>query len=217
MATFDVTVYETAALANEVGGQAKTRAKTYIEGAFSHSEHSVNVTASSTNPDAPTEQCQTSFSASDPCYPTTTVSYDYLSDWWRDYVQCVLSDDVMDADLLLTAHDGGLGRTVDNRYAVSEGGPDIANLPSDYTQYGCDSGEEFDDMQTALHELAHALLNESDEHDLGYAYDHSGTRARTPMARAGEYNACDNYVYKHDGCHEMRFSECCESKMTHTY
>lgn len=217
MATFDVTVYETAELANQVSGQAKNRAKTYIEGAFSYSSHSVNVTLSSTNPNAPIEQCQTSFTANDPCYPTSTVSYSYLSNWWRDYVQCVLADDIMDADLLLTAKDGGLGRTVDDRYAVAEGGPDVASLPSSYEQYGCDSGGPFDDMQQVLHELAHALLNTSDEHDLGYAYDHGGSRARSPMARGGESNACGNYVYKHDGCHEMRFSECCESKMTHTY
>lgn len=212
MATFDVTVYETQNLASQVDGQAKERAKTYIEGAFSYTSHSVNVTVSSTIPNAPQERVPQSFSASDPCYPQSTLSYEDLGLWWKDYVQCVLVDDVMDCDLLLTGYDGGNGVCWNDRYAVAEGGPNIAELPSSFELYDC--SRPFDDMQTALHELGHALLSGSfDEHNVGDTYEHGSDVARTPMTWNGSSNACGASVTDHTGCDEMRFSSCTESKM----
>lgn len=41
----------------------------------------------------------------------------------------MMADDIVDAGLFLTAKDGRLSHTVDERYTVAGGSPHIANLP----------------------------------------------------------------------------------------
>jgi len=220
MATFEIAVWETKELYDSVGYQAQTRVEEYLEGAIdTQSEHSVNVLTPSDVIGAPTEEVQESFDAKYPCDRTFTITYDGLLEWWVDVVDCNISDssEASDANFLLTNSDGQLGNSVGDYYSVAEGGPSIANLPSSYDLYGC--SDPYDSMQTALHEIGHCLMDGAnydppfEEHEVGNVYDHNGTKARTPFARTNMYNECDSWVEDHDGCDEMRYSECCESKM----
>lgn len=218
MSTFEVAIWETRDLYDLVGYGAQTRAKEYLEGAINtHSEHGVNVSTPTGVIGAPQEIEAQSFDATYPCDRSFTATYDNLTQWWVDYVKCNLTE-VRDVDILLTAYDSEGGRCLEDHYAVAEGGPNIADLPSSYDLYGCTT--PYDSMQTALHEIAHGLMDGTAdgflEHDVGDIYDHSGLQARTPMATTNQYNECDVYVGSHDGCDEMRYSECCESKMKHT-
>ena len=208
---FEISIFTTDELHSRVGYQAVNRAKTYIEGAFRNSEHSANVNAMQRQVWAPQEQERGSFRDTQ-CYGT--VDYSNLTEWWRDNIYCNEGES-QDCDLLLTAHDGEAGRAIGDQFAVSEGGTHIADLPSDYWLWGC--ARRFDSMQTALHEVAHTLMNDgaAAEHDSGYTYVHQDKdkNARTPMGDPNTTNRCGNYVRSFD-CNEMRWSECTESHMT---
>lgn len=222
--TFEVAVYQTAKLSNhcynEYGDtfRAQKRAKEFIEGAFAYSEHYVNVLTPSDEIYAPQEIVLDSFEDN---YPCTNIlgTFSNLGQWWDARIEsCSDLSHAGDVDLLLTNYDSEAGICVDNQSACAEGGQHVADLPSSHDLYGCT--RPYDSMQTALHELAHGLMTGGAdgfvEHNTGYTYDHSGTKARTPMANPGGNNECGNYVDNHDGCDEMRWSECCESKMKHT-
>jgi len=110
--------------------------------------------------------------------------------------------------VLLTAKDGGSGLTSSNYYTTSEGGPDIADLPSSYSKYG--SGAVYEDMQNVLHEIGHSLLSLSNEHNVGTVQQPSGENDyyRTPMGHGG--NASDDYCGNstpadHDSGHELMY------------
>lgn len=206
--------------------QASVRTETYLEGAFDFAEHSMTVYSPGEQIPAPQEMIDQSLSAQEPC-GSSEISYSNLGQWWRDYAECNELGTGADASLMLTDYDSEYGICYNDQFAVAEGGQHVAQLPSTYELYGCD--RPFDSMQTALHEVAHALLtySESYEHNVGDTIDHSGTKARTPMATAGQNNECGNYVdYPStaecdsdgfaDKYNEMRYSECNESKMEHT-
>lgn len=194
------------------------RAVEYIEGAFSYSPHTVTTILGSTV-NAPQEKVFESFEATFPCDKSFTVTYDHLGDWWYDYVRCELGVS-NDCTLLLTSYDSEAGVCTKNEYSVSEGGQHVADLPSPFEIWGCT--RPFDSMQTALHEVGHALMGlgddaeGSEEHDVGGRYNHNGTISRTPMGVLGSYNECSDYAPEHDNCGEMQYWECCEDRMTHT-
>lgn len=220
---FEVAVYQTSYLTSycysEYGDswRAQTRAKTYIEGAFNHSQHTISVSTPSFEVNAPKEATRQQFDAEDPC-ATYRLTYDNLSQWWDDRKEnCSDLTHSNDVDLLLTGEDGELGVCVGDRSASSEGGIHIADLPSSYYDYGCT--RPYDSMQTALHEMAHGLMDGGSdgfiEHKVGNTVEISGKMGRTPFATPGEDNECQKYVESYE-CDAMRYSECCESKMRHT-
>lgn len=216
--SFEIAVYQTTKLTNYCYNtygdsyRAQDRAATYLQGAFDYSEHSVTIRTPSTDISAPQEETNSSFETNYPC-TNYLGTFSNLGGWWDARIEsCSDLSHAADCDLLLTNDSGEAGVAVDNQSACSEGGPNIADLPSSFNLYGCST--PYDSMQTALHEVAHTLMSGSfDEHKVGNVYDHSGTAARTPMATPGEYNECNEYVSSYDNCDEMRWSECCESKM----
>lgn len=216
--SFEIAVYHTAKLSNYCyqtygnSERARDRAKTYIEGAFSKSDHTCDVLTPSTDISAPQEQTNSSFDATYPC-SNISGTFSNLAGWFDARIDnCSDLSHSADADLLLTNDTGELGVSIGNQIACSEGGPNIADLPSSWEQYGC--SQPYNSMQTALHELAHCLLDGSfDEHHMGYVYDHFNGSAKTPMATTQENNECGTYVSAADDCWEMRWSDCCESKM----
>lgn len=221
MATYEVSVYVTWDLYNHCdseygdGYRAQSRAKTYLEGAFSYSSDSINVQTPTERINTPTEKVLDSFDAQPPCTNISEGTYNNLGQWWEDrFSYCDDISPSYDVDLLLTSYDSEGGICINDQYACAEGGQHVADLPSSHYLYGCT--RPYNSMQTALHEVAHGLLNHSNEHEMGYTYDHSGTKAKTPMATTGQDNVCSNYVDQDDGCWEMRYSDCCESYMQHT-
>lgn len=219
--SFEIAVYQTTKLENYCydtygdSSRAQDRAKTFIEGAFSKSNHTCTVHTPSTDISAPQEETNSSFDATYPC-SSMTGTFSNLAGWWDARIEnCSDLSHTADADLLLTNDPGESGVAIGNQTACSEGGPNIADLPSSYELYGC--SQPYNSMQTALHELAHCLLDGKnggfDEHKVGNVYDHFSGSAKTPMATPGESNECGNYVSSADNCWEMRWSDCCESKM----
>jgi hypothetical protein len=123
-----------------------------------------------------------------------------------------------DAHLLLTNHDGELGRAESNFAAVSEGGPNIANLGS-YQVYGESNSGPIDSMQTALHEAGHCFmyggLDGFQEHETGnnIYYSGYGKTGRSPFARQNITNECGESVgYVDYGQWAMEYAECAENK-----
>ena len=223
MAYFDITVYGTNKLYNQVGYEAVRRARQYLDKAFNYSPHDANVDAPAPSIPAPTEAVFADFSADYPCDRSFQIDYNNLGEWWDDYSRCGGLNNVgSDCTLLLTAR-GALngGITVRNKYSVAATGLDISNLPSDHQLYG--GGNAAEAMETAFHETVHALLKGGqggfNEHKLGRIYSHSNTgrRAKTPMTHelSNETNECGTYVGTTSDF-ENRYSNCCESKMRHT-
>lgn len=216
--SFEIAVYHTTKLANycdETYGnseRARNRAKTFIEGAFGESNHTCNVLTPSTEINAPQEEPKSSFNATYPC-SDVPGTFSSLVGWFdAAFDNCSNLSTAADADLLLTNDPGEAGISVGNQFACSAGGPNIADLPSSYKQFGC--SQPYNSMQTALHELTHCLLDGSfDESKIGDVYEHFNGSAKTPMATPGEKNVCGTHVPSADSCWEMRWSNCCESKM----
>lgn len=220
---FEVAVYQTSNLTSycysEYGDswRAQKRAETYISGAFNQSQHTVTVSTPSFEVNAPQEKVRKQFDAEEPC-GTWQLTYDNLSQWWDDRKEnCSDLSHSSDVDLLLTGYDGEEGLCVGDQSAASEGGIHIADLPSSYYEYGCT--RPYDSMQTALHEMAHGIMNGGadgfEEHEVGNTIDISGKKCRTPFATPGKDNECGEYVEDYE-CDAMQYSECCESKMRHT-
>jgi hypothetical protein len=218
MSEFRISVYQTKQLTNYCNDQfndeyrAQQNVKTYIE-SYNYTKHYVTVNTPSFTAGAPTENVYDSFSAKYPCDRTFTVDYTNLVQWWKDYVQCELSES-QDADLLLTDSDsGGGGLTLNNQYSASGTGARVAAAPTSYSEYGC--GSDYDGIQGAMHEVGHAFLDNGSEweHEAGYVYDHGGTYYRTPMGYGGDigYGSCDQYVSDtHDeNCNQMHWYENC--------
>jgi len=225
MSTFTTVICQTKELydycveAFDDGYRAQKRAKTYFEGANDYMGHNVIVNTPDNVPSAPTEYIDDTFETTYPCDSSFTVSYDNLTYWWKDLVSCGLGESE-DCDLLLTnSEDSNRGYAADSQYAVAEGGGHIANLPSSHDIYGCIS--QYDAMETALHEFAHCVLEGGtdgfNEHAVGYTYDRGNDDTETMMTNEtiGQENECGEYVNE-PNCFEMRWSDCCESKMKHT-
>lgn len=212
-----MSVHSTQELYDMVGATAQNCAKTYIEGAINgYSQHSINVTTPTSGILAPRQRIRGggSFEVANPCADNIgelRKTYPNLAPWWADYIGCRHPKDG-DADLLLTAFDSEAGVCAEFHAAIAEGGQHIANLPSDYNFYGCDRC--YDSMQTALHEVAHALLDYNiDHHKVGRTPTFNGTKYRSPMAGdiRGENNLCGEYVaHSRNECNMMAYSECAE-------
>jgi hypothetical protein len=224
MASFAIRIYGTQKLHNAEGMTPLERTKTWLDEAINtYSEHSATITAvSDFKIDAPTEQSQTRFYAPDPCVGGPDKAWDYLSNWWHDHVACNIGNS--HCDLLITNYDGQLGRCAENVASVSEGGPKIADLPtdtSDPSHYS--NGGAFDSLQTAMHEVGHALMyggqDGFSEHNVGDEYYVDGQGYRTPFHNSDEAkdsgtNECGDSIDPIDyGYWYMHYSECCESKM----
>lgn len=143
-----------------------------------------------------------------------------MGDWWRDYVQCVLFNELRDCDLLLTNYDSYAGVSWNDRYSVGEGGFSIAKSPSSWDPNGCDN--RYLRMSTALHEFGHAIMSKSEsfEHSTGDVLNVNEDMSKTAMLyneHIGSDNQCGNKIEQDDSCHAMYYSECTESHMTRTY
>lgn len=231
MSSFEVAVFQTAKLGDKLESnygeryKASKAMRTFIEGAFNHSgnQHTVSVDNPFDDVYAPVQNVSDSISTNDPCGSPTTQDYNGLVYWWEDYVSCNLTER-NDCMVLLTAKDSGSGSTWQNYYAVVEGGPDVAKLDGSYSEFGC--GQKWEDMQNVLHEMAHAFLDENDEHDHGNVYQHDcgyfcSNWYRTPIGHGGDAgtNACyDDIPSDHDdSCNAMYWDpDCATDRFTNT-
>ncbi|WP_152421751.1 hypothetical protein [Haloferax denitrificans] len=171
-----------------------------MEGAFDHPEnqHTITVDTPTTSISAPQELRPGPFTTNVPGYQFQ-VTYDTLTEWWLDFVDAYLTKRE-DAMLLITNYDSGAGSALENYYAMAEGGPGIAATPSIYNSEGV--GENFDDMQTALHEAGHTLLDKGPywEHRSGSTFFSFGTSKyhRTPMGYEIGEQSCNSVSSAHD-------------------
>jgi hypothetical protein len=223
MGIFEVTVYQSRGVTNycdDTWGdpyRAEDRVKTYFE-APDYSNHSVSVTKSGKTITPPTENIFESFEANYPCDRTFTVEYDKLAYWWKDYVDCELTE-AQDCDLLITSAGSG-GLAINDHYATASRGHDLAHLPSSYDEWGTSNGHG--GMQTAMHETGHAFLDKgaSWEHNSGYVYERSGGNYRTPMGHGGSSgeNECNDPHPDHtDGHEELEwYQHCAVDNWVHT-
>lgn len=224
--TFGITVHTTLNLYQYCddkygdGFRSRDRAVSYIQGCFDYeSYHNANVRGGSELISAPTEEEGSSFTTMSPC--GFERPYDNLTQWWKDKVQCDDSISIAgDANLLITNKDGGSGRCIDDQYCVSEGGRGDSNeagidgLPYGYDSYGV--GQPYDHMQTAMHEVGHAMLDAYKEHPYGDSESISGDVYRTPMAWSGE-NHCGKDVKEATTVRHnyMAYSDCAEDNFEH--
>lgn len=145
--------------------------------------------------------------------------YDWLSNWFSDWMDCAGNYDADTANLLITNYDGVLGVTVGS-YAVTEGGPNISNAdPTKRLDKSYESGY----VQTALHELGHiftdppSYMNEEYMGNNETETDYTGSALvyHTPMITYQDPNDCshdneqpscdDAYVYCHN---KQMYSQC---------
>lgn len=220
MASFDIDISWSVDLDNSVGDTAAIKAKEYIETAINnYSNHSVTVTLLDTI-SLPQEIVLQSFTTNDhPCLGTTPDSYYWedLGEWWEEATYCK-ADYTKDSNLLLTNYDSQAGVCWNNRASVAEGGQHIADLPS-YERYGSDDGGPFDSMQTAFHELGHALMDIANEHNVGYDMyyaerDGSDFIGKSPMGYTESTNECGRNVGSASyGDWAMEYSDCANNSM----
>jgi len=221
MTTFEITIYQTSDLywhCDDLYGdatRAQKRAKTYLQGAFNYSPHNMQVSLGDPKISAPQEIVLDTVEVDTaPCTNISGGNYDNLGQWWDDRIDfCSDLNFSPDVDLLLTDYDSEAGICINNRAACAEGGQHVAGLPSSHELYG--DSRPHNSMQTAMHEVLHSILSSTaSEHNVGYTYDHSGTKALTPNGTMGQNNVCGNYVdSRTSGYWEMRYSDCADSNM----
>lgn len=146
----------------------------FIEHAFSRSDHSVTVNRMDNKISAPIEEVGTSFTAPDPCEGDYADSGDLqwggLWDWWERKISCL--NDPVGQNILLTKDDAG-GRGGDHRAVAGESFK-IAEHYSSTQDYTFESaGNQVD---TILEELAHAM----DENLQNLDYGHEGDGGSNP-------------------------------------
>lgn len=175
-------------------------------------------------PDPPTERWK-DVDGDVPCSDNFTGHWDRLNDWFGDWLYCndyqTGHDDHEDVSLLLsnikTATNGG---NSDPTHCHSQTGYLIADLPSSYTSAGY--GDEFNAMETILHELGHSFANETgtaNEHNLGRTDSVSSSNTditrtsllKLDVAESNDSNACGDPHYVTDGDvrYENKWSDCC--------
>lgn len=146
MAEYNVKIWQTVKLYNNVGTTPLDRAKTYIQGAFNqNSSFSVNITLSTSRPNPPTEDPSASFTASGPC-DSFEYSYGNLPEWFDDWMINCGHNRVKDVNMLLTNYDNNVGEINDRGSSGSKdscacgGAFRLPNLPDTYTKYGAKMG-----------------------------------------------------------------------------
>lgn len=234
MATFDVKVWATQDVIDEHGNTPQEVAREYINQAITLSEHDGSVSIGNTYPNPPYEcrdwtdanACTGDSSgeyAGTPC-SDKIFQYDGLGEWWRKYAQCHLDPPNRDCDMLLSNYPSFAGVTLNNRWAVVEGANYLDTLdPNNAEAYL--KGDDGNAAQTVLHELAHALIDLSNEHNLGNTDTHNSELYRSPMCPPGPgdknwegENDCQNdYSDAPDENWKEFWSECCEMQMENIF
>lgn len=185
----------------------------YIVEAFSHNPHSsINYYKSSIQ--APQQEIFNSFQADDPCYPTRPqITYDDLAEWWKRYYDQCIGSGTYDAVLLISDYSGGGGRTINNKYATIGVGQELLSIPK-FSNSEYEIGSAYWGPWVVLHELGHALLDESWEHNAGDTFYDGGDYYRSPFASnqaqdGGTTNACGSWVDPWDNDHvAMKWDDC---------
>ena len=209
---------------------ALDRMKEYIPKAFDNAigtNHSANVTDRGivAIPDGKQNKGDAPRYTGDPCGGSYPVYYETIMDWWEEYYYCNFvidssTNEAEDCALLVTNGNGG-GLCHDNYYSIAYRGDELDQLPSDYSSLGKNSG--FNQMQTQLHEIAHALLDltASEEHNSGNTYDRGYYYERwfrTPIGHGGSgyhNNYCGDWVDEHTTDELMYFDSCSSGNFKH--
>jgi hypothetical protein len=217
--SFDIKVYQTEELTNWCDStgyewRAAERAETYIEGAFDRNRHDCNVVNAYETVDPPKGNAFANWSGNVPC-SQYAVTYDDMGDWWRDRLDtCSDLSRYGDVDVLLFDNREQGGITIDDHDVVVNGGREVADADSTYQDYGCGTSP-LRTMQDVLHEVAHALMQRVDEHELAEAYSHSEGISVTPMVDYTVTWQCDTKP-SDNSCDEMAWSSCVVDSMEHT-
>ncbi len=215
MATYDVAIYQTYHSEQNHGAEPLDRLKEYIEGAFTISDDSVNLSYQTQTPDPPTEDPTSGFTGRKPC-GIADEYFSSLSAWFGEWLQCSGNFEATNANLLLSNYCCGEGLASSSNHAATGGAGKIINAPSNYTsKIGTTSRNGGPAMSTALHELGHCLLDWSipngGHHNTGQRYTNSSGNSKTPMGTNGSENYCDKSVPNvsyDDLC--MFWSLCCD-------
>jgi len=229
MGSYEIAVYVTDSLYNRCqdnhgdGYIAQTRAKTYLQGAFDRTNHSVSFLTPPSTPNAPTEYYSKSFTTACPCDTRYNCSYEALLGWFQDWVECNNKPKAQDSNILLSNTsnvNGGLAQVPAGTYAHAQTGRYIARLPPSYEKYGMK--ESHNGMHTAIEVVGHNLIGSVDDddgdggkhHDLAVIKDHGYQKETiTGMGIKGSQNECGTYwdTSTIDG-NEMAWSDCAVSK-----
>lgn len=197
--------------------RAIDRAETFLKGAFQNIDfNTVSFVDSSTDLHCPQQAIRQSFETMCPCDTGYTCSYDHLTAWFKETLECNGYQEGADSTLLLTNGDkpnGGLAYKTGNKAAASTGAH-VAGLPSSYEKYG--QNTSFEGMETAFHEIGHNILQAGfdddgdgvDQHDTGIITLWYDNYYKSPLDIEGETNDCgEDNLYTVDGWY-MRYSDC---------
>lgn len=220
--TADIYLYQSTKLSNYCytthGDQyrALENAKTFIEGAFSYTDHIVSVDYD-TRAISVNEQCWNSFEQRDPC-TGAMGTWSSPKPYYKRYIECNSLPTGGDQTIFLTNCDkvhGGIG----GAYAWTQTGQNVADLPLSFSLYG--SSQEFGGMSTVLHEIGHRFMiancKNTDDSDHHYGrlgqyglYDHY----ETPMGKWDKINPSENaccQTHQEDGSKnwKMTWADCC--------
>lgn len=193
MGTYNVQIFQTQTLADELGTTPMARFRDYLQYAFDNyvPNHDVSITEDFSHPQMyednddsfndgyQYEQRVLDTGFGSPC--GTTNIYDGIGFHFEDWLGCSdsMTDDV---HVLLTAAHSGAGHTIlrseeagdSGTYALSivEGGFFMPNAPTLFTRYepaddSTAQGVGLDAMQTGFHELGHAFMHDWPEGNVG--------------------------------------------------
>jgi hypothetical protein len=222
MTSFDVVLYTSRKLRNYCDNsygdpnRALKRAETYLKGAMNRvSGHYISVDYETDQIPAPIEFYKDSSGFTwNRCY-TGETTYNWLQNWFRDYLACEQLPKGGDCTILLTSlydeTDGGVMATGDGIGVVCPGRY-IAGLPSYFRYRGTSNNTNAAD--TLLHEFGHyAMGSVSKSHQRGDNYPLADNGFPTTLSNGlayGDANACGQGFYPEstDG-QELIWDDCC--------
>ncbi|MEZ3142480.1 hypothetical protein [Halobaculum sp. MBLA0143] len=203
MADKNIYLYQTQSLYNRMYNErhaqrALNRAKTYIKGAFSRINLTIDIEIRSKTPNPPQEYYK-DVSGPVPC-GSISSDWSWLNGWFRDWLACKSlqpgHDEFDDVSVLLSNTDETSGGLAFARCMHAQTGYWVSQLPSSYQKAG--NGKAHAAMSTVLHELGHAFMENTDpkyEHNVGKTDRTSSSSTKyqtTPMGviKGKDENEC---------------------------